>query len=73
MKAFLLNHWSKRFGYEGWALKRNGHILDWTTSTTREEVRQLRLDRFGPEVQLDLFGADQYEIVKVNINVEEKA
>ena len=67
MKSFL-NHRSKRFDLDGWALKIKGDLrpLAWTTSTTRAEARQLRHDR------ADIFerGAD---IVKVRVWVEEVA
>jgi hypothetical protein len=64
MERFL-NHRSKRFGFDGWALKVLGanKPLDWTTCTTREEARSLRKQQ-AP----DLFR--RTEIVKVKISVE---
>ena len=64
MMSFLQPR-SRRFGYDGWALKMPGASkpLDWTVSTTREEVRQLR------KLRGDLFERGA-EIVKVRISVE---
>lgn len=64
MMSFL-QHRSRRFNYDGWALVMPGAIkpLDWTASTTREEVRQLR------KLRGDLFERGA-EIVKVRISVE---
>jgi hypothetical protein len=63
MMSFL-QHRSRRLGYCGWALRIKGadRPLEWTTCTTREEVRQLR-DQEG-WMRPDL------EIVKVRISVE---
>lgn len=63
MMSFL-QHRSRRFGYDGWALRVKGaeKALEWTTCTTREEVRQLR-DQEG-WMRPDL------EIVKVRVTVE---
>lgn len=64
MKEFL-RHRSRRFGFDGWALKMPGatYVLDWTVCTTRAECRALRAERGD---LLDR-GAD---IVKVKIRVE---
>lgn len=64
MKGFL-QHRSKRWGYNGWAVKVKGASkpLDWTVSTTREEVRTLLNEK------RDLLTHDT-EIVKVKITVE---
>lgn len=63
MMSFL-QHRSRRFGYDGWALLMPGASkpLAWTASTTREEVRQLR------KLRGDLFERGA-EIVKVRISV----
>lgn len=64
MKSYL-SHRSNRWGYDGWALLMPGATIPmlWTVSTTREEVRLLRLER------PDLFGRGG-EIVKVKITIE---
>ncbi len=64
MKSFL-SHRSRRWGYDGWALRIRGALqpLDWTVSTTRAEVRQLRRERG------DIF-LTHAEIVKVKVSVE---
>ena len=64
MKSFL-DHRSKRWGYDGWALRICGdsNPLIWTTCTTREEARQLRRERS------DILERGA-EIVRVNISVE---
>tara|TARA_R110000772_G_scaffold48089_4_gene109872 strand:- start:62326 stop:62532 length:207 start_codon:yes stop_codon:yes gene_type:complete len=61
----FLQHRSRRGGYDGWALKMPGapRPLQWTVSTTREEVRELR------KLRGDLFERGA-EIVKVKISVE---
>ena len=69
MQGFL-KHTSRRWGYDGWALKVKGASspLIWTTSTTRREARELR-----PEVErLDLADSAlrELEVVKVRIKVE---
>jgi hypothetical protein len=69
MKAFL-KHRSRRWGYDGWALKVKGapRALDWTTSTTRREARELRLE----VERLDIAGSAlrELEVVKVRVSVE---
>lgn len=63
MKSFL-SHRSNRHGYCGWAVQSaDGPVLDWTVSTTREEVRQLC------KLRPDLFDRGQ-RIVKVRVTVE---
>jgi hypothetical protein len=64
MKEFL-RHRSRRFGYDGWALKMPGatRAMDWTVCTTRAECRELRTRRG------DLLDR-KAEIVKVRISVE---
>lgn len=64
MKSFL-SHRSRRFGFDGWALRIKGasHVMLWTVCTTRAEVRKLRQSRG------DLF-LDGAEVVKVKIIVE---
>lgn len=64
MKSFLHHYCARRFGYDGWALRVRGSArpLDWTTSTTREEARELRRER-GNLLR-------DSEIVKVRISVE---
>lgn len=63
MRQFL-KHRSRRWRYDGWALRCRGatHPLAWSVCTTRQECRQLRAERS------DL--ADDFEIVKVKIRVE---
>lgn len=63
MKGFLAGR-SRRFGYDGWALLMPGATkpLEWTVSTTRREVRELRAER------ADLFERGA-EIVKVRVEV----
>lgn len=63
MKSFLENR-SRRFGYDGWALRFRGadKPMEWTTSTTREEARDLRRER-GNLLR-------DTEIVKVTVSVE---
>ena len=60
----LLEHRSRRWGYDGWALRMRGLTtpLSWSVCTTREEARALRVERS------DL--ADDFEVVKVRIKVE---
>lgn len=64
MMSFL-QHRSRRWGYDGWALVMPGACkpLEWTVSTTREEVRELR------KLRGDLFERGA-EIVKVRVSVE---
>lgn len=64
MKRFL-QHRSKRYGYDGWAVRVKGadKPLEWTVSTTREEARDARR-------QLDLVDRLRTEIIKVKITVE---
>lgn len=61
MKQFL-SHRSRRFGYDGWALrsKSDGWVVQWSVCTTRQECRELKKERH------DLFN-DDWEIVKVKI------
>lgn len=68
MKHFLRNCRARRFGYDGWALKlraTNCKPWAWTTSTTREEAR---------EIKRELEAADMFsqpvDVVKVRITVE---
>lgn len=63
MKAFL-SHRSRRGYYHGWALRVRGATrpIDWTTSTTREEARELRRER-GNLLR-------DCEVVKVKVTVE---
>jgi hypothetical protein len=59
--------------HDGWAIKIDGMLATWTTSTTREECRQIREERadiFNGE-QLELFKR-KVEIVKVRINIQYK-
>jgi len=64
MKGFL-QHRIRRFGYDGWAARVKGapRPLEWTTCTTRQELRELLRDR------RDLFALG-VELVKVRITVE---
>jgi hypothetical protein len=66
MKRFL-DHRSKRWGFDGWAIRIKGAMspLDWSVCTTRQEARDLRKEAL-PE--RDLF--TRSEIVKVRISVE---
>lgn len=61
----LLSHGSRYHNFDGWALRirATGSILRWTLSTTRQEVRDLRVERG------DLFTKDM-EVVKVRIRLE---
>lgn len=63
MKSFL-HHCARRLGHDGWALRVRGakRPIDWTTSTTREEARELRRER-GNLLR-------DSEVVKVRISVE---
>lgn len=65
MKGFL-RHGSRRFGYDGWALKVPGAAkpMAHTVSTTREEVREIRREM----VRQDLF--HRFDVVKVRIKLE---
>lgn len=60
----ILDHRSKRWGYDGWVVwvKGSPKPLDWTFSTTRREAREVRasLDR-------DLF--QRTEVVKVKLEM----
>lgn len=60
----LLQHRSRRWGYDGWALRMRGVSvpLSWSVCTTRQECRELRAERS------DL--ADDFEVVKVRIKLE---
>lgn len=64
MKKFL-QHRSKRYGIDGWALKVKGaqKPLHWTVCTTRKEIRELREEERN-------WMRDDIEIVKVKITVE---
>lgn len=64
MKQFL-QHRSRKFGYDGWALQVIGaeKPLGWTVCTTREEIRELKKTE-GVWMRTDV------EIVKVKISVE---
>ena len=64
MKRFL-RHRSKRFGYDGWAVRVRGadSPLESTVSTTRQEARDIR-----SEMEPDLF--ERTEVIKVRISVE---
>lgn len=68
MKAFIREGRSRRHGFDGWALRVRGAAkpFDWTTSTTREEAREVRRD-LEQEIGSLL---DRLEIVKVRITVE---
>jgi len=63
MKA-ILSHTSRRWGYDGWALRVRGAKapLDWSMCTTRQEARDLRSERI--DMLKDL------EVVKVRVSVE---
>lgn len=64
MKAFL-QHRSRRWGYDGWAIMMPGSEkpLAWSVCTTRAEARALRLERGNLFEQ----GA---EVVKVRVHLE---
>lgn len=64
MKSFL-RHRSKRWNYDGWALRMPGATrpMPWSVCTTRQECRDLRREK------ADLFERGA-EIVKVKISVE---
>ena len=68
MKRFL-NARSRRWGYDGWALKskKASRPMDWSVCTTREEARELRDEVFNEE---PFFTDVQIEIVKVRLIVE---
>ena len=68
MKQFL-NARSRRWGYDGWALKSKKASLpmNWSVCTTREEARELRDELFNGE---PFFTDLQIEIVKVRLIVE---
>lgn len=61
-------HTSRRWGYDGWALRVRGaeQPLTWTWSTTRRECREV-LKEARDE---DLFVSCQVEIVKVRQKLE---
>lgn len=72
MKAFLKEHWSRRYGFDGWAVTINGVTLDWTVSTTREEAREI-----ARELKQELEGGEDmplfknsYQVAKVRLRVE---
>lgn len=60
----LLKHRSRRWDYDGWALRLRGvqTPLAWSVCTTRQECRELLAERS------DL--ADDFEVVKVRIKLE---
>jgi hypothetical protein len=66
MKRFL-EFRSRRFGYDGWALRvrKADKPMDWTVCTTRAEVRALRREKFA---ERDLF--QKVDVVKVRVTVE---
>ena len=68
MKRFL-DAQSRRWGYDGWALKakKASQPMDWSVCTTREEARELRNEFFNEEPFLTDI---QIEIVKVRLIVE---
>ena len=64
MRRFL-DARSRRWGYDGWALKvkKASQPMDWSVCTTREEARELRdAEPFLTDIQI--------EIVKVRLIVE---
>lgn len=65
MKGILHGNLSKRWGFDGWALKHEGakKPLSWTACTTREECREVQ------KARPDLF--DKTVVVKVKIEVTE--
>lgn len=64
----VINGRSRRWGYDGWALRVIGAMrpIEVTTVTTREEARELR--RQWQAEHPDLF--QRLEVVKVRITVE---
>lgn len=64
MKNFLQFR-SRRFGFDGWALKHRNGTVPWTRSvcTTRAEARAIKALQL-PEMQRDL------EVVKVRVHLE---
>lgn len=64
----VINGRSRRWGYDGWALRVIGALrpIESTTVTTREEARELR--RQWQTDHPDLF--QRLEVVKVRITVE---
>lgn len=68
MKAFIRNAVSRRWGYDGWAVKVKGANtpLEWTASTTRKEAREVKNDLEKALGKID----HPLEVVKVRIKVE---
>lgn len=69
MRTFLRGVLSRRFGYDGWALRVRGakSPLDWSASTTREEARGVLRDLRERDIAWQTM---DIEIVKVRIRVE---
>lgn len=61
----ILQATSRRYGFDGWALKHRGNGHPWTNSvcTTRQEARELKAQQL-PEMR------KQVEVVKVNVVIE---
>ena len=67
MKHFLRTGKSRRWGHDGWALMlpAASRPMDWTVSTTREEVREI-----WRELKKQDLAWQHLNIVKVRINIE---
>jgi hypothetical protein len=65
MKGYL-QHRSRRFDFDGWAARVRGadRPLEWTTCTTRAELRELIAAR------RDLLPSADFELVKVRVRLE---
>jgi len=67
MQCFLRGSVSRRFGFDGWAIRHKGvsHPMPWTACTTREEARNLLKTEFP---NFDILS--NYEIIKIKIEVK---
>ena len=68
MKAFLKGKLSRRWSFDGWALKVKGvsKPMHWTACTTRKEARELKAEL---QAEGDLFF--NVEVVKIMVEVTE--
>ena len=70
MKGFVRAHCARRWSHDGWAVKVRGapKTMDWTTSTTREEARDIKRNMKAEFGHLD---GTNLDVVKVRVRVEE--
>ena len=65
----ILNNLNPRFGYDGWCVEIDGHVLTWTFSTTRQECREIRDEMQATWAESELFRT-RLRIVKSIVKVD---